>query len=190
MGFNINDIRSALNGGGVRPTQFHVTIFNKIDPSADRKLTFTCKAASLPASKLGKIDVPYYGLKYKVAGDRTFDPWTVTIINDEDFLVRNALENWSQAINDHRSNLRSRGATSEPASYKSQAQVIQEGKDGKAIRVIQFEGIYPTELSQMETSWETNDTLQEFTVTFEYDLWVPVPVGTALTVGEASPRVL
>lgn len=171
MAFNIDDLRANLNLGGARPTLFDVVVTNKIDGSADQKMMFTCKAAQLPAATVGTIEAPYFGRKVKLAGDKTFAEWTVTVINDEDFAVRNAMETWHQAINSHLPNLREGGATSAPATYKSQAQVRQYSKDGNIIKVYEFDGLWPSEVGAIDVSWESNDTLEEFTVTFQYDFW-------------------
>ena len=106
MAFNINDMRSGLALGGAKPSLFQVQISNPVTSLADLKAPFMIRAAALPASTLNPIEVPYFGRKIKIAGDRTFDPWTVTVINDEDFLVRNAMEQWMNSINSHTGNLR------------------------------------------------------------------------------------
>lgn len=170
MAFNINDIRSQLVGGGARPTLFDVQITNPANGLGDLKVPFMCKAAALPASNLGTIEVGYFGRKIKMAGDRTFDEWTVTIINDEDFLIRNAMEEWMQAINTHQQNSTGLG-TSSPSAYKSQATVQQYGKDGSILRTYNFNGIFPTNVSEIAMDWDTNDAIEEFTVTFQYDWW-------------------
>lgn len=102
MAFNIQDIRSQLTSGGARSSLFQVTIQNPVNGLGDLKVPFMCRAAEIPASTLGFVEVPYFGRRIKLAGDRTFQPWTVTIINDEDFLIRNAVENWSNAMNTYR----------------------------------------------------------------------------------------
>lgn len=167
MAFNINEFKSQLVGGGARPSLFEVRITNPIAPIADFKVPFMIKAAGLPASNLGSFTVPYFGRQVKYAGDRTFEDWTVTVINDEDFAVRNALEAWSNAINSHVSNTRAL-----PQDYKSDAQIIQYGKDGTALRQYTFQGLYPLTIDAIEMNWETQDTIEEFGVTFQYDLWV------------------
>lgn len=169
MAFNINEIRSQLIGGGARPTLFQVQITNPVNGAGDLKVPFMCKAAALPTSNLGTIEVPYFGRKIKVAGDRTFDEWTVTIINDEDFLIRNAMEEWMNSINLHQQNTRL--GSSSPSEYKSQASVQQYGKDGQILRTYNFNGIFPTNVSEIAMAWDTNDTIEEFTVTFQYDWW-------------------
>lgn len=170
MAFNISEMRSQLTGGGARPTLFEVQITNPINGVADFKIPFMVKAASLPASVIGPIEVPYFGRKLKIAGDRTFDDWEVTVINDEDFAVRNAMEQWMNAINSHVGNVRDRARLS-PETYKAQAQVRQFSKNGDVIREYTFNGMFPTNLGAIDTSWETNDTIEEFSVTLGYDWW-------------------
>jgi T4-like virus tail tube protein gp19 len=168
MAFNINDIRAQLTLGGARPSLFQVIISNPVNPIADLKLPFLCRAASMPASILGTIEVPYFGRKLKIAGDRKFDAWTVTIINDEDFLVRNALETWNNSINLYQQNITALG-TSAPSVYKSQATVTQFGKDGTILRTYQFNGIFPDQISNIDLSWNSTDEIEEFQVSFQYD---------------------
>jgi hypothetical protein len=165
MAFNINEIRSQLTFGGARQNLFKVDIQNLGNGSADFKVPFMVQAAELPASTLTPISVPYFGRALKLAGDRTFAPWTVTIINDEDFLIRNAMEEWSNKINRLQRNVREIGR------YKSQAQVTQYGKDGSILRVYQFDGIFPTEIGNIALGWADDNNIETFPVTFEYDYW-------------------
>lgn len=170
MAFNINEIKSQLVYGGARPTLFQCQITNPIQGAADLKVPFMVRSTTMPASTLGTIEVPYFGRKVKVAGDRTFDTWSVTVMNDEDFLIRNAMEEWSSSINTHLDNLRATGS-SQPIDYKSRAQVTQYSKDGLALRTYSFEGIFPVEISDIAVDWDTTDSIEEFTVTFQYDWW-------------------
>jgi len=170
MAFNVNEIRSQLVLGGARNSLFQVTLQNPVDGAAAIKAPFMIKAAQIPAATLGTIEVPYFGRKIKIAGDRTFAEWTVTVINDEDFLVRNSLEAWMHSINTHETNLRQFGSAS-PLQYKANAQITQFSKTGVPIREYTFNGMFPTEVSAIEMSWETVDTIEEFTVTFQYDWW-------------------
>lgn len=170
MAFNVNEIRNQLVGGGARPTLFQVNLTNPINGIGDAKTPFMVKAAQLPASNLGVIEVPYFGRKIKVAGDRTFEEWTVTIINDEDFLIRNAMEEWMAAINTHEGNVRDDAAGTQ--AYKgNDATITQFSKAGDPIRTYSFRNIFPTNVSAIDVSWETNDAIEEFTVTFQYDYW-------------------
>lgn len=168
MAFNINDIRSQLVRGGARPSLFQVTITNPVTAIADLKVPFLTVRAQIPATTLGTIQVPYFGRKIKVAGDRNFAPWTVTVINDEDFLIRNAMETWNNSINLYEQNITALGSSA-PALYKSQATVTHFGKDGEILRVYQFNGLYPSEVSPITLDWNIQDQLEEFDVTFEYD---------------------
>jgi|TARA_R110002074_G_scaffold7751_8_gene32765 hypothetical protein len=170
MALNINEIRSQLALGGARPTLFQVIMNNPVNSSGDVKVPFMCKASQIPASSIGTIEVPYFGRKIRIAGDRTFAEWSVTVINDEDFLIRNAMEEWSQNINSHLGNLRKFGSAS-PLQYKENAQVVQFSKTGVPIRQYTFNGIFPIEISPIEVAWDANDTIEEFTVTFQYDWW-------------------
>jgi len=165
MAFNINDIRSQLTYDGARQNLFQVQITNRGNSVADLKVPFMVQAASLPASNLGTIQVPYFGRMMKLAGDRTYDPWVVTIINDEDFLVRNAMEEWSNKINRFEGNIR------DIRNYKSQAQVIQYAKDGKVLRVYEFNGLFPSVISPIDLGWDLNDSYELFQVEFQYDNW-------------------
>jgi len=170
MAFNINEIRSQLSLGGARPTLFQVNISNPANAAADLKTPFLVRASQVPASTLGFIEVPYFGRKVKIAGDRTFAEWNVTVINDEDFLIRNSMEEWMNTINSHLGNVRGFGSASD-LSYKSTAQVIQYSKTGVPIREYSFNGIFPTNITEMDVDWNATDVIQEFNVTFQYDWW-------------------
>jgi len=170
MAFNINEIRSQLVLGGARPSLFQVRINNPVQGAGDLKTPFMVKASHIPASDLGLVEVPYFGRKFKVAGNRTFAPWPVTVINDEDFLIRNAMEEWSHAINSHVGNLREFGEAS-PSEYKTDATVTQFSKTGVAIREYKFVGIFPTAITEIPLTWESVDEISEFQVSFQYDYW-------------------
>jgi hypothetical protein len=189
MAFNINDIKSQLALGGARPTLFQVTITNPVNNVADLKVPFLVRATTLPASDLGTIQVPYFGRKYKIAGDRTFAPWQVTVMNDEDFSIRHAMEEWNYSINTYESNINVVGGgapgTGAPLFYKSVAEVKQYSKTGQIIRVYRFNGIYPETISTIDLDWNTNDTIEEFQVTFQYDSFEVVG-GTTGTLTDGS----
>jgi len=170
MAFNINDIRSQLTLGGARAALFQVTITNPANGIADIKTPFMVRASQIPASTLGVIEIPYFGRKIRLAGDRTFGEWSVVVMNDEDFLVRNAMEEWSNQINTLQGNLRGFGAAS-PLLYKSTATVTQFSKTGIPIRTYTFNGIFPVEVSAIEMDWNATDAIEEFQVVFGYDWW-------------------
>lgn len=181
MAFNIQDLRSNLNLGGARPTLFNVqlTFPNGVSAAAaGRKFEFTCEAAELPASTLNTIGVPYFGRIIKYAGDRTFAPWTVTVVNDEDFVVRDALESWSSLMNTRVSNLRDT-ATSNANEYKTTAQVTQYGRTGQVLRKYTMQGLWPREVEGIQLNWGEQDTIERFRTTFEFD-WFDIegPTGS------------
>ena len=126
-----------------------------------------CKGAQLPASVMTAIDVPFRGRQLRVAGDRTFEPWTVTIINDTDFAVRDSMERWLNGINNHKANA---GLTN-PVDYQADLIVDQLDRDGNEIKTYNFRGAFPVNISNIELSYETVDTIEEFTVEFQIQYW-------------------
>ena len=170
MAFNINEIRSNLALGGQRPTLFQVEMTNPANSAGDIKTPFLVRASQVPASTLGFIEIPYFGRKVKIAGDRTFAEWNVTVMNDEDFLIRNAIEEWMNEINSHLGNVRGFGSAAD-LDYKSTAEVTQFSKTGVPLRKYKFNGIFPVNLTEMEVDWNATDLIQEFQVTFQYDWW-------------------
>ena len=168
MAFNINEIKSQLTFGGAKASLFQVAITNPINGAGDLKTPFMVQAAAIPEATIGTIEIPYFGRKVKVAGDRTFAEWTVTIINDEDFLIRNAMEEWMSAINSHQGNVSQALTASE---YKAQAQITQYSKSGAGLRTYNFNGLFPSSIAAITTDWGTTDDIERFDVTFQYDWW-------------------
>jgi len=173
----ISMFKSALVGGGARPNLFEVeltTLPGGITWNAEN-FRYMCKAASLPAQNIAAIDVPFRGRIFKVAGDRTIDTWTVTIINDEGFALRNAFEEWTELIARLSNNL---GAT-DPSEYMVNAKVFQLGRGSTAsskdssgetnvvLKEYEFQDIFPTNVSAIDVSYDTGDTIEEFTVEFQ-----------------------
>ena len=173
---NITEFRSRLSGGGARANLFEIEIAFPEELAIDLnlvtdKVPFLVKAAEIPASNLGNIPVPYRGRVLPVAGDRTFDPWTVTVINDTDFLIRDAMEKWSNSIND----LQTAQGTINPEVYQKSALVKQLSREGsapgdpeKTLRTYKFEGIYPNTVSSIPLDFGATDQIEEFQVTFNY----------------------
>ena len=170
MAFNVNEIKSQLILGGARNNLFQVTIQNPANSVADIRVPFMVRATSIPDAVVGVMEVPYFGRRIKLAGDRKYTNWSVTIINDEDYLIRNAMEEWSNRIQSFEGNVRAFGSAS-PLLYKAQAQVVHFSKTGVPIRTYQFNGIFPVEVSGMGMDWAQQDQIQEFSVTFAYDFW-------------------
>lgn len=174
MAFNINEIRGQLTLGGARPALFQVTITNPVNPVADLKVPFLVRAAQLPESQLGVVQIPYFGRRIKIAGDRVFGDWAVTVMNDEDFLIRNAMETWNNAINSYEGNINTLGSGA-PALYKSQATVTQYGKAGEVLRTYQFNGIFPSRVTAIDLDWDSTDRIEQFNVVFQYDNFEVLP---------------
>ena len=166
MAFSVTEFQGQMQYGGARPSLFEVNISNPFNASADDKVRFMCKGGQIPASTITPVPVKYFGRDVKFAGNRTFEPWTVTIINDEDFAVRSTLEEWHQNINTVQGNVRQAGAG--PEAYKSQGSVIHYGKQGNILREYKFIGIFPSLIAAIDLNWET-EAIEEFQVTFEYD---------------------
>ncbi len=176
MAFNISEFRTRLNRDGARPNLFEVTMnfpANVVlgSGTASTEFTFMCKTAQLPGSTVGSVVVPYFGREVKFAGNRTFPDWSVTIINDEDFMIRNAFERWMGGINSHFGNRRN-ASFGTPNSYTVDATVTQFGKTGNKVKVYQFIGMYPIDVSPIDVDWGANDTIEEFAVTLQYQYWI------------------
>lgn len=169
MAFNVDTFKSNFSDGGARPNLFSVMLTAPAGINIPNGGQFEVKAAQIPSATIAQVDVPYFGRQIRVAGNRTFEPWTVTIFNKENFAVRNAMEQWMQKINSHVSN----DLTLEGQAYKADAIVQHFGKSATAqpIAEYKFMGLFPTEISTIELGWDTNDSIEEFTVTFAYDYW-------------------
>jgi len=176
MAFNVNEfISRGLEYGGARPSLFEVQMGQppgiQFDADSVQKLSFMCQAAQLPAASMSSIEIPYFGRKIKVAGERSFDNWTLSIMNDEDFKVRALFEKWSNALNSLETNLRGGGLGAE--NYKADLDVIQYAKDGEVIRAYTVIGAFPTDVSSIDVNWSSTGTVQTFSATLAYDYWIP-----------------
>ena len=176
----ISDFKSQLRGGGARPNLFNVQL-TAPPPNVDSlwdadKFQFICKAASLTAQNVASIDIPFRGRIFKVAGDRTIDVWTVTIINDEDFIFRRAFEEWSEQIVRLSNNM----GTTRPSEYMVSASVQQLGRgatpssvnngtpddNATILNTYEFVDIWPTTVAPIDLSYDSGDTIEEYTVDF------------------------
>ena len=159
----ITDFKSKLSGGGARPNLFEVVLSFPAAAPADAnvldKSRFLVKTAALPASNISPIEVPFRGRTLKIAGDRTFDTWTITVINDTDFAIRSAFENWMNVINKVSDNT---GQTN-PATYQADAYVYQLDRDGSTLRAYHFYDIFPTNLSAIDLSYDSGGDIEQFT---------------------------
>lgn len=166
----ISEFKRNLSGGGARTNLYEVEIeFPAFAGGQDetRKGTFLIKASSLPPSVLGIIEVGYRGRKLKVAGDRTFEEWTVSVWNDTSFDLRNAFERWSNAINQHEENV----GLEDPEDYMTFATVFQLDRNGNRIKAYSLRDIWPSNVGAIQLSMDDTDTIEEFEVTLQYSEW-------------------
>ena len=166
----ISNFKSKLTGGGTRANLFEVVLtFPDVaqpDSAVLDKARFLVKGANLPASNVAQIEVPFRGRVLKIAGDRTFDSWTVTVINDTDFAIRSAFERWSNTIN----RLSDNTGLTNPADYQSDAYVYQLDRDGSTLRSYRFYDTFPTQVGPIELSYDAQG-IQEFTVELQVQYW-------------------
>ena len=167
----ITDFKSKLTGGGARPNLFEVELAFPgavgVDNDTLQKARFLVKAAALPASTVAPIDVPFRGRILKIAGDRTFETWTITVINDVDFSIRSAFEKWMKTIN----KMNDGTGLTDPEAYQADAYVYQLARDGGILRSYHFYDVFPTNISTIDLSYETTDTIEEFTVELQVQWW-------------------
>ena len=181
----ITDFKSKMAGGGARPNLFEVELVFPdpiaIENDVKEKSRFLVKAAQLPASNITPIEVNFRGRILKIAGDRTFDTWTVTVINDVDFAIRSAFEKWMNFIN----KMEDATGAQDPAAYQPDAYVHQLDRDGSTLRTYKFHDVFPTNISAIDLSYETVDTVEEFTVEFQVQWWEAIKGTGANAGGEA-----
>lgn len=182
MAFALNEFRNTLQHGGARPSQFDMDIVWPAGIAAGlprQQFPFLCTISQIPGSTIGQAVVGYFGRELYYAGDRKFEPLTITVINDEDYLIRHALEEWMKQITAHSfttseftgSIASSRGVGN---SYATRAMVRQlsrnENGTGPQQRYI-FEGLFPVQLGEIELNWETYDQIEKYTCQFRYQWW-------------------
>lgn len=164
----VDDFKAKLKGGGARANLFKATINFPAYAGGDVEITsFLCEAAQLPGSTVGAIVVPFRGRQLKIAGDRTFDTWSPTIINDTDFGIRNAMERWMNGINAHQANT---GITN-PVDYQADLIVEQLDKDGETLKSYNFRGCFPTNVAPIDLSYASENEIERFTVEFQVQYW-------------------
>ena len=180
----IANFKSQLVGGGARPNLFEVEMATLPDgiswpENAKNSFTYLCKAATLPASNIAQIDIPFRGRIFKVAGDRTVEPWSVTVINDENFQIRNAMEQLVEKMAKLSDNI----GNVNPNAYMVNAKVFQLGRgsspgtagntavdagtDNSVLKEYEFIDIFPTAVSPIDLSYDSSDAIEEFTVEFQ-----------------------
>jgi hypothetical protein len=181
---NIQGFVNAFAGGGVRTNLFKVT-GNIPGYSNNRAISFLCKAAQIPASSLGTIEVPYRGRRIKLPGDRTFQDWTITIISDANLSLRSYFEAWSMVFNSHVSNV----APTNFMRFMPTWSVTQLKRDGEALRTYNFIGCFPSEVGAIDLSFENNDQIAEFPVTINYSWWEAAPGAAVPATGTGQENI-
>ena len=169
---SIENFKAVLQGGGVRPTMFQVEMSFPEAAAVDTTQVandgeFLIKASNLPASTVGQVDVPFRGRKLKVTGDRAFEDWTITVINDVSFDLRKAFEKWSEICQ----NMNYALGANELNDYFGTAIVRQLDRDSNQLRAYRFEGIWPTSVDAIDLDMDSTDTVEEFGVTFAVQYW-------------------
>jgi len=166
---NIADFKAQMIGGGARPNQFYVQLtfptFVTLGPVAGQRAQFLCKAAQLPASTIENIGLLYKGRPVNFAGERTFQPWTVTIYNDTSFGIRNALEQWQSGIQ----NYDTTDGRVNPVDYQVDLAVYQLDRSGAIIKTYQFIDAFPTSISAIGLDYEQQNAIEQFDVEFQYN---------------------
>jgi len=179
----ITDFKSKLSGGGTRSNLFEVELAFPaavgVDANVLDKSRFLVKAAALPASNVTPLEVAFRGRTLKLSGDRTFETWTITVINDTDFAIRSAFEKWSNYMN----RLSDNTGTTDPALYQADAFVYQLNRDGSILRAYHFYDTFPTSIGSINLSYET-DSIQEFTVEMQVHWWEAIKGTSAAAGGE------
>ena len=166
MAFSVQNFKSAaLSQGGYRPALFEVQV-----TTLGEEFNLLCMSSQVPAFTTGIIEVPYFGRKVKIAGDRTFAEWTTTVMIEEDFSQRAVLEEWARKVNDGPSNIREYGS---PEDYKEDATIKLYGKTGSKLREYSLIGCWPSDVGTIELDWNTTDTIGTYTVTWAFDYFNP-----------------
>ena len=181
---NISGFVNAFAGGGVRTNLFMVT-GNIPGYVNNRAISFLCKAAQIPASSLGTIEVPYRGRRIKLPGDRTFQDWTITVLSDANLSLRSAFEFWSANFNSHVGNISSNNFMEFMPTWS----VTQLLRTGDALRTYNFIGCFPSEIGAIDLSYENNDQIAEFPVTINYSWWEASPGAAVPATGLGSENI-
>lgn len=187
MSFNIDQFRTQLIGDGARPNLFEIQMtfppYVTLGTTAQQKTTFLCKSAQMPGSTNGVAPLFYKGREVKLAGNRSWQDWTIQIINDEDMIIRNAFEQWMNGLNSPQDNVRTPAATVIDGGYGVDGQVTHFGKKGNIIKQYLLIGMWPMDISPIELDWGQNDTIEEFTVTLAMQYWIDPALNGGASVG-------
>lgn len=181
MAFNVQDFRASMVADGARASLFDIRLTFPLPVgtggsapgtfgSAQQQVTFRARASSLPGDSVTSIGVNYFGREIKLAGNRSFPDWSITVLQDEDFDLRNAFERWMSGLNSHVGNLRLPAMLQGDGGYQQDAYVTQYGKTGDILKIYKMVGCFPTDVSAIDLDWGS-DSIEEFAVTFAYQWW-------------------
>ena len=164
---NINAFKAKLAGGGARSNQFKVTMpfpgYAQVGGEIE-DLAFLCRATTIPAMNVGVVEVPFRGRKIYIGGDRTFDTWSITVLNDTNFKIRNAMERWQNGIN----NMSDNEGLTNPVDYQVDCFVDHLDRNGNTIKSYTLRGLFPTGISAIDLNYDEQAAVEEFTVEFRY----------------------
>ena len=164
---NINEFKSRLSGGGARANQFKVTMtfpgYSSVGGETS-DLSYLCTATSIPGQSLGTVAVPFRGRVLNLVGDRTFAPWSMTVLNDTDFKIYRGLERWMNGIN----NMTDNEGLTNPNDYQVDGFIDHLDRDGNSIKQYVFRGAFPTTLGDIALDYGTNNAIESFDVTLSY----------------------
>lgn len=169
MALNINEVKYALSGGGYRPNHFRVFLNNPVNQGSVSTAPFLVKASGLPEMTLGQATAMYFGRPVFFAGDRQISTWSVTVLNDTDFVIRHGMEEWNNAMNLMEGN----STDLLPADYKVDSKIQALNSNGEILREYTFSGIFPIRLGAIRTSWDVTNEISEFDIDFSVDSWAP-----------------
>jgi hypothetical protein len=168
---NISDFKAQLTGGGARANQFRVELafptYVSAGPIVGMKTQFLCKSAQLPASTIDNVPLQYRGRAVNIAGERTFAPWTISVYNDTDFAIRNALEQWSNGVQ----NLSTSNGRVNPRDYQVDLMVHQLDRNGAIVKTYKFIDAWPSEVGAIALDFDTANAVETFDTTFTYNYW-------------------
>ena len=177
--FRISTFTSKLVGGGARTNLMEMTLGNVPGGGATTDWVYLCKASQIPPSNITPIEVAYFGRNIKVAGEsREFPALSTTVVNDEGHALKAALETWMAQFNGHKSNKAVAGVFANRATYTRQMSLKMFKKDGTPDQIWKFEGCWPSNISSIDLNWDSGNTIQEFTVDWQYDYYTHAEAGT------------
>lgn len=188
--FNVERFKSALTNGGARPNQFAVQLsfptYVTGAALAVARAPFLVSVAELPGQTVNPAIVQYRGREVKFVGDRVYAPWTITVLNDSDMSIRNAMEQWMGGMEDYAAKF----GRLQPSEYQRDLQVFQLDRNGNALKSYSIVNAFPVDLSPVALDFGANDQISSFTVTFQYQHFTTTnnPAASIVNVGGVFNR--